>query len=118
MGWSARLAQSGVLSGGTKRCWKCGSAFTCAANAPGCWCEEYPPLKPMEGKDCLCPDCLAAAAKPPATARPLTEGEDYYLEGAAVVFTAAYHLRRGYCCGSGCRHCPYREATPPSRARC
>jgi uncharacterized protein (TIGR00290 family) len=23
------------------------------------------------------------------------------------VFTTAYHLRRGYCCESGCRHCPY-----------
>lgn len=36
------------------------------------------------------------------------EGEDFYHEGSAVVFTAAYHLRRGTCCGSGCRHCPYR----------
>ena len=35
------------------------------------------------------------------------EGEDFYTEGAAVVFTARYHLRRGYCCGNGCRHCPY-----------
>jgi hypothetical protein len=26
-----------------------------------------------------------------------------------VVFTEAYHRRRGYCCGSGCRHCPWRE---------
>ena len=25
------------------------------------------------------------------------------------VFTAAYLLDRGYCCGSGCRHCPYDE---------
>ncbi len=23
------------------------------------------------------------------------------------VFTEAYHLRRGRCCGSGCRHCPF-----------
>jgi hypothetical protein len=23
------------------------------------------------------------------------------------VFTAKFLLRRGYCCGSGCRHCPY-----------
>lgn len=23
------------------------------------------------------------------------------------VFTAAYHLKRGACCGSGCRHCPF-----------
>jgi hypothetical protein len=35
------------------------------------------------------------------------EGEDYYFEGALVVFTEHYHLRRGYCCESGCRHCPY-----------
>ncbi|HEX8688501.1 MAG TPA: DUF5522 domain-containing protein [Pyrinomonadaceae bacterium] len=32
------------------------------------------------------------------------EGEDFYREGAYVVFTARYHLRRGYCCESGCRH--------------
>jgi Family of unknown function (DUF5522) len=37
------------------------------------------------------------------------EPEDYYFEGPYMVFTAAYHLKRGYCCGSGCRHCPYRD---------
>jgi len=38
----------------------------------------------------------------------LTEGEDYYLtpEGYKV-FTETFHLKRGYCCKSGCRHCPY-----------
>lgn len=38
----------------------------------------------------------------------LIEGKDYYLtpEGYKV-FTEAYHLKRGYCCKSGCRHCPY-----------
>jgi hypothetical protein len=41
---------------------------------------------------------------------PLVEGEDFYLEGASLVFTARYHSRRGYCCESGCRHCPYRAA--------
>lgn len=25
------------------------------------------------------------------------------------VLTAQYHLSRGRCCGSGCRHCPYAE---------
>ena len=40
--------------------------------------------------------------------RALQEG-DFYLEGGRMVFTAAYHLRRGYCCGSQCRHCPYKE---------
>ena len=39
---------------------------------------------------------------------PLVEGEDFYWEGATMVFTARFHLRRGYCCESGCRHCPYR----------
>lgn len=39
----------------------------------------------------------------------LVEGEDFYTEGAALVFTARYHLRRGHCCGNGCRHCPYGE---------
>ena len=37
----------------------------------------------------------------------LTEGRDYYLESGRMVFTASYLERRGYCCGSGCRHCPY-----------
>ncbi len=33
--------------------------------------------------------------------------EDFYFDGPYMVFTAAYHLKRGYCCNSGCRHCPY-----------
>jgi len=37
----------------------------------------------------------------------LIEGHDYYNENGAMVFTASYLQRRGYCCGSGCRHCPY-----------
>jgi len=37
----------------------------------------------------------------------LQENLDYYIENGLYVFTAAYHLRRGYCCGSRCRHCPY-----------
>jgi len=37
----------------------------------------------------------------------LVEGVDFYREGQAVVFTEAFHRRRGYCCESGCRHCPY-----------
>jgi hypothetical protein len=38
----------------------------------------------------------------------LIEGEDYYLslEGYRV-FTEKYHLKRGHCCRSGCKHCPY-----------
>ena len=39
---------------------------------------------------------------------PLREGVDYYLdELGRYVFLTGYHLRRGYCCRSRCRHCPY-----------
>ncbi|HCN36374.1 MAG TPA: hypothetical protein DIS94_01500 [Bacteroidetes bacterium] len=37
----------------------------------------------------------------------LKVGEDYYYENGFIVFTEDYHLKRGYCCKSGCRHCPY-----------
>jgi hypothetical protein len=37
----------------------------------------------------------------------LLEGLDYYLEDGLFVFTAAFLRKRGYCCESGCRHCPY-----------
>ena len=40
---------------------------------------------------------------------PLVEGVDYYVDRGMFVFTAAYHLKRGHCCESGCRHCPYRS---------
>jgi hypothetical protein len=50
------------------------------------------------------------------TSRPTPqEGEDFYWEGPYMVFTEAWHLKRGYCCGSACRHCPYgHENVPPS----
>lgn len=36
------------------------------------------------------------------------EEEDYYYsEEGYIVFTEKYLLKRGYCCKSGCRHCPY-----------
>ena len=35
------------------------------------------------------------------------EKKDFFVENGLIVFTEAYHLKRGYCCGSGCRFCPY-----------
>lgn len=36
------------------------------------------------------------------------EDEDYYLSPEGyIVFTEAYHLKRGHCCKSGCKHCPF-----------
>lgn len=38
----------------------------------------------------------------------LIEGEDfYYTPEGYKCFTEKHHLKRGYCCKSGCRHCPY-----------
>jgi hypothetical protein len=37
----------------------------------------------------------------------LINNVDYYIEGERVIFTALAHIKRGQCCGSGCRHCPY-----------
>ena len=31
----------------------------------------------------------------------------FYTENGKKVMTEEYHLNRGYCCGNGCRHCPY-----------
>ena len=51
----------------------------------------------------------------PENAQPLVEGEDYYMDGPYLVFTEAYHRKRGYCCQSGCRHCPWRGAEDANR---
>ncbi len=38
----------------------------------------------------------------------LQEGIDYYInQDGNFVFTAAYHLKRGYCCKNKCLHCPW-----------
>ena len=43
----------------------------------------------------------------------LREGVHYYLENGFVVFTEVFLLERGFCCHSGCRHCPYDEDGEP-----
>jgi len=35
------------------------------------------------------------------------EGKDYYLEKGQIIMTERYLVKRGTCCGSGCRHCPF-----------
>lgn len=37
----------------------------------------------------------------------LIEGIDFYYERGFMVFTEKFLRDRGYCCESGCRHCPY-----------
>ncbi|MBT4918135.1 MAG: hypothetical protein HON09_01565 [Flavobacteriaceae bacterium] len=38
---------------------------------------------------------------------PLEEGDYYMTPQGFKCFTEHYHLKRGYCCESGCKHCPY-----------
>lgn len=34
---------------------------------------------------------------------------NFYFENNSIVLTEKYLLERGYCCGNGCRHCPYSD---------
>ncbi|KAE9412268.1 hypothetical protein Angca_003805, partial [Angiostrongylus cantonensis] len=34
-----------------------------------------------------------------------------------VVFTVCHHLYKGNCCGSGCRHCPYKHENAPDSVK-
>lgn len=103
-----------------KSCSMCGESFGCGINnnnAESCWCNDLSRVEIVDGLDCCCPKCLARIVQEQQRttwdignlALHLTEGTDYYREGNAIVFTSLYHLRRGYCCDSGCRHCPYEE---------
>jgi len=50
--------------------------------------------------------------------RSLKEGEDfYYNKDGLMVLTKAYLLKRGYCCGNGCKHCPYNYINVPEPRR-
>lgn len=57
----------------------------------------------------LHPDQPGYAAIMAAHDAAVDRGDDGYLDPASGLFvmTAEYHLARGACCDSGCRHCPY-----------
>lgn len=83
------------------------------------------PLK--SAGDCLCRSCLveaiaaslteylAQASQAEALALgakhsldPVVEGIDYIVDDLGrMIFTAWHHLKRGGCCKSGCKNCPY-----------
>jgi hypothetical protein len=103
------------------RCPLCGRDNQCAActpegPSPSCWCVgvEIPPALldrvpgPYRDRACVCRECVErfAAGRPLLALPELREG-DYYMDDGLMVFTAAFHRRRGYCCHNGCRHCPY-----------
>src|ERR1700741_1443576 len=113
----------------SKNCSVCHASFSCNSSGIGaaCWCSQYPAIEsPKAGQDCCCPDCLRKTVKEEINhlmqtktkdvlieiagkysgKESLIEGIDYYMEKGLWVFTAWYHLKRGHCCESGCRHCP------------
>ena len=114
-----------------KRCSTCGVPFTCGNidEQNLCWCNDFPAIfDPNAEANCLCSDCLKKAtikkvneyasvltpeealnnkAKDLPKTNKLIEDLDYYMENGKFVFTSWYHLKRGHCCESGCRHCPY-----------
>lgn len=48
----------------------------------------------------------------------LIEGMDFYFnEQGFIVLTEKYHLEKGFCCGNGCRHCPYKYQNVPEPKR-
>ena len=106
----------------TETCPLCGGANDCQMATTGaykgpCWCvnENVPPCVlervPEEARRtvCVCRRCVIEARRGELKSRPAPHPQagDFYVEGHLVVFTGQYHRRRGYCCGSGCRHCPF-----------
>ena len=48
----------------------------------------------------------------------LIENIDYYINADGyVVLTEKYHLDKGYCCGNGCKHCPFQYENVPEPRR-
>lgn len=48
----------------------------------------------------------------------LIEGVDFYYDNRGfMVLTEKYHVEKGYCCGLGCRHCPYNYESVPEPTR-
>jgi len=45
------------------------------------------------------------------------QDDEFYLEEGKFVLTERFLWRRGYCCGNGCRHCPYDYDQVPPKTR-
>ena len=45
------------------------------------------------------------------------EGVHFYYENGLMVLTARFLRERDYCCGNGCRHCPYTEEEKAAQRR-
>ena len=104
-----------------KTCQRCGSAFSCLVNdIANCACSfilissETITYLAKTKYDCVCNSCLnelnqmlEMITKESSSSQFMVEGLDFYYEGPYKVMTEYFHIKRGYCCGSGCRHCAY-----------
>lgn len=72
--------------------------------SPGDEIVETVETKPIPKAESKTESTLSQSKSPPPE---LVEGVDFYWEGPYMVLTAKYLFKRGYCCESGCRHCPY-----------
>jgi hypothetical protein len=37
---------------------------------------------------------------------------DYTIEGGKIILSENFLLKRGFCCNTRCRHCPYKAERP------
>jgi hypothetical protein len=101
-------------------CPQCGQGNGCLAVSPGgdpaaCWCQQVEiPAALLDrlpavdrNRRCVCRGCVEQANARRTWNPQAGPGEFYRLTDGRMVFTERYHLRRGYCCGNGCRHCPF-----------
>ncbi len=48
----------------------------------------------------------------------LIKNEDFYFNNEGLmVLTEKFHLKKGFCCGNGCLHCPYEYVAVPEPER-
>lgn len=47
----------------------------------------------------------------------MQEDNFYINDEGLLVFTEKFHLERGFCCGRGCKHCPYEYENVPEVKR-
>lgn len=47
--------------------------------------------------------------------RPDLTKDSYIDKQGRTVFTKRYHIKRGYCCGNKCLHCPYEHEAPSAK---
>lgn len=113
-----------------KICPLCKQPFSCGniSEKEICWCNDFPPIFSLENAvDCLCSYCLKQEAIKKIDwyieskneendtikfdlpkQEKLIEDIDFYFENDNLVYTKWYLLKKGSCCETNCKHCPYK----------